>query len=172
MSHTAIWLASLGLLTVFSLSASIAMAEDPKDAATTQPSADLTPRAVAKLVADALRKNDEKDSGIRTAWKFASPDNQKVTGPIDKFIPMVKSLQYQPMLDAKKAEVRELSNDDSTAAELVTLTDANGDKTYYIFQLSKQADGDLKDCWLTDGVVRVEPKPQPRNNTDDGTSPV
>ena len=172
MAHIAAWVAGVGLMIAFSTSASIAMAEDPKLPATTQPSSDLTPKAVAKLVADALRNNDAQDSGIRTAWKFASPGNQKVTGPIERFIPMVKSPQYQPMLDAKKATVRELSNDNSTAAELVVLTDADGIKTYYIFQLSKQTDGDLKDCWMTDGVLRVEPKAQPGNNTPDGTSPV
>jgi hypothetical protein len=172
MARIALWMAGIGLVVAFSVSASIAMADDSKNTATTQPSSDLTPQAVVKLVADALRTNDAKDSGIRTAWKFASPGNQAVTGPIEKFIPMVKSPQYQPMLNAKKADVRELSKGDSTAAELVIFTDANGDKTYYIFQMSKQSDGDLKDCWMTDGVLRVKPKEHPRGNSPDGTSPV
>jgi hypothetical protein len=172
MARIALWMAGIGLMVAFSVSASIATAADPKDTPTTQPSSDLTPREVAKLVADALRNNDAKDSGIRTAWKFASPANQALTGPIEKFIPMVKSPPFQPMLNATKAQVRELSKDDSTAAELVIVTDANGDKTYYIFQMSKQSDGDLKDCWMTDGVLPVKPKPHPPGNPSAGPAPV
>ena len=44
----------------------------------------------------------------------------------------------------------------------MTVTDAAGNKTYFMFQLSKQHDaGPLKDCWMTDGVIRVEPKADP-----------
>jgi hypothetical protein len=122
-------------------------------------------------VVDALRNNDANDTGIKTTFKFASPGNQQVTGPIERFIPMVKSPQYGPMVNSKSAEVRELSVDEDTAQELAIIVDSNGDKAYYIFQLSKQSDGDLKDCWMTDGVIRVEPKDAgPR--LPDGQKPV
>jgi hypothetical protein len=55
--------------------------------------------------------------------------------------------------------VRELGVKDDQAAEMVTVIDAAGQATHYVFQLSKQHDaGPLKDCWMTDGVIRVEPK--------------
>ena len=66
MAHIAVWLTGLGLMLVFSLSASIALADDPKSSPTTQPSPHpgLSPKAVVKIVADALAKNDAGDNGI------------------------------------------------------------------------------------------------------------
>ena len=46
------------------------------------------------------------------------------------------------------------------ATEMVTVIDAAGNVAHYVFELSKQHDdGPLKDCWMTDGVMRVEPRP-------------
>jgi Domain of unknown function (DUF4864) len=181
ITHLAIW--GFCLLAAFSISASIALADGqriPLKDPTTMPSpkADLAPRDVVKIVVDALKKNDANDSGIRTTFKFASPGNQQQTGPIERFIPMVKSPAYQPMINSRSVEVHELSIDETTAEELAIIVDSNGDKAYYIFQLAKQPDGDLKDCWMTDGVVRVEPKdapadkPQPKPDRPGGSTPV
>jgi len=162
--HFAIWLAGVSLMVGFSISASIAFAEGQRldrsgKGPTTLPSPkpELSPKAVTKIVLDALSKNDASDTGIKTTFKFASPGNQQATGPIERFIPMVKSEQYAPLVNSQSNEVRELTVDGDTAAELAVVTDSNGDKAFYIFQLSKQSDGDLKDCWMTDGVMRVEP---------------
>jgi hypothetical protein len=176
MAHIAIWITGLGLMTVFSLSASIALAKDPANSPATQPSPDpgLSPKAVVKIVANALAKNDGNDNGIKLAWKFASPGNQQATGPIERFIPMVKDAEYQPMLNAKSVAVQELARDDDSAAELVTVTDSTGNKAYYIFSMTRQHDGNLQNCWMTDGVIRVEPReqPQPRGLPADGPEPV
>lgn len=156
---SAFWLIGLSAIVVLCQSASIAFsAGDPKPATTQlSPSPELSPKAVAKIIVDALGKNDWKDSGIRTTWKFTSPQNQTVTGPIEKFIPMVKSAAYQPMLNHSAVQMRELTIKGDTAAELAVITDSNGEKAYFIFQMRKQSEGDLKDCWLTDGVMRVQP---------------
>ena len=161
--HFAIWLTGVCLMVVFSSSASIALAAgqrlegNPAPTTLPSPKPELSPKAVTKLVLDALSKNDANDTGIKTTFKFASPGNQQATGPVERFIPMVKSPQYAPLVNSQTNEVRELQVDGDTAAELAVVTDANGDKAFYIFQLSKQADGDLKNCWMTDGVMRVEP---------------
>ena len=55
----------------------------------------------------------------------------------------------------------ELVVKDDQAGQLVVVTDADGNKAYYLFRLSKQADGAFKGCWMTDAVVRVEPKGKP-----------
>jgi hypothetical protein len=163
-----IWFTGVSLMLVFSMSASIAFADgqrpgvDPKGPTTLpSPKPELSPKAVTKIVLDALSKNDANDTGIKTTFKFASPGNQQATGPIERFIPMVKSPQYAPLVNSRSVEVRELTVDEDSAAELAVVTDSNGDKAFFIFQLSKQADGDLKDCWMTDGVMRVEPSGAP-----------
>jgi hypothetical protein len=172
----AIWLSGICLAALFSISASIAFGDGQKprfSAPTTAPSPrpELAPKAVVKIVLDALKANDANDNGIRTTFKFASPANQQATGPIERFIPLVKSPAYLPMINCRSADVRELAidADKGRAAELAIIVDSNGDKAFYVFQLARQTDGDLKDCWMTDGVVRVEPSdPQtkPPGNPD------
>ena len=53
---------------------------------------------------------------------------------------------------------KSLGDDKTTAEQTVTLIAADGDVATYLFRLSKQRDGEFKDCWMTDGVIRVEPK--------------
>ena len=37
-------------------------------------------------------------------WNFASPANKQVTGPIERFIPMVKTPAYEPMLHRSRVQ--------------------------------------------------------------------
>jgi hypothetical protein len=167
---------ALLLIGAVAMTQSIAFADDTRPAATQpSPSPDLAPKEVVKTILDALEKNNANDSGIKTAWKFASPANQKATGPLQRFIPMVKNPAYGALLNHKSAKIREIAVKDDQAAELVTLTDSAGNSAYFVFQLSKQTDAACKDCWMTDGVFRVEPpdgkaKPAPAP-PDDGALP-
>ena len=142
--------------------ASIAFADDHRPPATQPaptPAPQLSPGQVVKVIMSALQANDATDSGIRTTFAFASPSNQQVTGPIDRFIPMVKGPGYAQLLNHKGATVKELGMKGDQAMEMVTVIDAAGNIAHYVFQLSKQRDaGPLKDCWMTDGVIRVRPK--------------
>ena len=184
--HFAVWFSAMCVAVLASLSASITFADGERGAgshktAATMPSPkpDLSPHSVTKLVVEALQKNDANDFGVKVAWKFASPGNQQATGPLEHFIPMVKSPAYLPLVGSQASDVRELAKDEESAAELVIVTDSNGEKAFYIFQLSKQADGDVKDCWMTDGVIRVEPRklppvdpPKQQKKMRDGEFPV
>ncbi len=142
--------------------AAIAFADDPRPTtapAATGPNPQLSPADVVKAVMAALKQNDAADSGIRTTFQFASPANQQMTGPIERFIPLVRNAAYAPLLNHRSADVREVGVKGDQAVEMVTVIDAAGNAAHYVFQLSKQHDaGPLKDCWMTDGVIRVEPK--------------
>jgi hypothetical protein len=131
------------------------------------PDPKLSPQEVVRIVTQALANNDVNDNGIRTAWKFASPANQSMTGPVERFIPMVKSAAYAPMINSKSARYGDAQVQGDQAVELVVLTGADGSKTAYVFQLSRQADGPLKGCWMTDGVVPLRPQDQPHDGTGD-----
>lgn len=122
-----------------------------------QPKPDLLPEQVITIQLQALQHNDtpEKDSGIAVAFRFASPANQAATGPLPKFILLVKNPLYQPMLNHRSVERGPMKIDGDEAQQRVTLVSATGEKAVYIFTLSKQADGPYKDCWMTDGVERV-----------------
>jgi hypothetical protein len=38
---------------------------------------------------------------------------------------------------------------------------------YYLWVLSKQADGAMKDCWMTDAVSPARPPPEEEREDDD-----
>ena len=145
-------------------------AQPPATAPATRPHADPAkqpgprkeygPDQVVQIVMDALQNNDDRDAGIVTTFNFASPGNKRFTGPVERFIPMVRSPAYQPMLNFRSAEYGELSlsEDKLSAEQLVSLVAADGETVGYLFHLSKQPDGEFKGCWMTDGVVRVRPK--------------
>ena len=121
-----------------------------------QPNVELSPEQVVKIQLEALQNNDETNEGIKIAFNFASPDNKRYTGPLNKFIRMVKNPLYRPMLNFKAAEYDPIEISGDTAIQRVVLIDANGQANVYIFSLSKQTDGPCQGCWLTDSVT-VEP---------------
>ena len=155
----------LALTLCLALVAVSAAAEpEAKEEKRPRPDPKLTPGQVVRIVMDALKKNDAKDSGIAVTFDFASPANQKITGPLERFIPMVKGPVYGPMVNHKSAEYGKallLGDEQTAAAVVVTLVDGNGETAVYLFTLSKQEEGDLKDCWMTDGVIRVKPGDDP-----------
>jgi hypothetical protein len=127
-------------------------------AAPQSPSPELRPQEVVRIIVEALRRNDANDSGIRTTWNFASPGNKLVTGPLERFIPLVKNPLYAPLLHYQSVRYGELRNSDTQAAQLVELTSSSGSHAWYLFELTKQSDGPLRNCWMTDGVMRVRPQ--------------
>jgi hypothetical protein len=124
------------------------------------PRAEYGPDQVVQIVMDALQNNDDHDAGIVTTFNFASPGNKRLTGPVERFIPMVRSAAYRSMLNFRSAEFGEmkLSKDKQSAEQTVTLISTDGESVSFIFHLSKQTDGEFKGCWMTDGVVRAPAK--------------
>jgi hypothetical protein len=138
------------------------------------PSPDYRPADVIRIQIQALQHNDDPapDSGVARVFQFASPQNQSKTGPLPKFTAMVKSDTYGVLINHKHAEYGPLRADDQTAQQLVRITAANGSQAMFLFILSKQTDGTYKNCWMTDGVVRIRPEditplaPPPGDNGD------
>jgi hypothetical protein len=127
-----------------------------------QPSPSLTPQEVVQVQIDALRRNDvpNPDAGIERSFRFASPSNRQVTGPLAHFIAIVRSPPYSPLLNSISATVSEFQVEGDEAKVLVQIVSASGQEVYYLFLLSKQQDGECKGCWMTDAVLRLE-----RDNT-------
>ena len=116
------------------------------------PNSAITPKDVVKIQLEGLRQNDlnYKDSGIEQTWKFAHPNNKKVTGPLNNFKRMIKGNSYQMMIDHLSHTITELRITENRAQFEVILLDKN--KIYHKFnwQVEKYLlDGNLKDCWLT-----------------------
>ena len=134
-----------------------AVGNAPDPAPTTQPSPDpspkLTPEDVVRIQMEALRTNDAADAGIATAFKFASPGNKQMTGPVERFGRMVRTPAYALMLNCRSVAYVKPQIDGDHARQLVKVVGGGGETVYYLFILTKQGDGEYKDCWMTDGVT-------------------
>ena len=113
------------------------------------------PERVVEMQLDALAENDSptENAGIKTAYNFASPANRRSTGPLDRFVRMVESPQYAPMIDHVEATAGPIERDETAATQTVTLTGSDDRTVTYEFGLSVQPSGHLSGCWLTDRVV-------------------
>jgi hypothetical protein len=126
------------------------------------PSPSLSPSQVVQTVMESMHRNNDPspDAGIKTAFNFASPANKRQTGPVDRFVQMVRDPMYKPMLDSQAIEYGPLTIEGDAAQQLVTVVDADSRVASYVFSLSRQGNGRYAGCWMTDGVVRVEPMPE------------
>ena len=125
-----------------------------------KPNSDIKPSEVVKIQLTGLQKNDLefKDSGIEQTWKFAHPNNKRVTGPLNNFKMMIKSDSYGMMINHLSHTITELGSSDKWAQFEVIILDK--DKIYYKFswQVEKYtSEGTLKDCWLTTMVSNPIP---------------
>lgn len=124
----------------------------------TEPDAPLTPEQVARIQVEALGRNNTPypDRGIEITWKFASPDNRNVTGPLECFKRMVHNPQYEPMVNHRGAQYENVWVEDDRAGLDVILLSKEGRFVGYKFILSRQLGGSCDGCWMTDGVARFQ----------------
>jgi len=125
-----------------------------------KPSSEIKPEQVIKIQLSALMKNDNlyKDRGIIQTWQFAHPNNQKMTGPLERFKKMIKNDSYSMLLNHLDHEILEVYLSNKVATFEVTVLDK--EKKYYKFkwQVEKyNIEGALKDCWLTTAVSQPMP---------------
>ena len=124
------------------------------------PNSTISPKEVVKIQLSGLQQNDleYKDSGIEQTWKFAHPNNKRVTGPLSNFKMMIKSASYGMMINHLSHTITQLGIEDNWAQFEVVILDKN--KIYHKFnwQVEKYTlDGALKDCWLTTMVSNPIP---------------
>ena len=120
-----------------------------------KPNNGIEPIQVVKIQLKGLMNNDNpsKDSGIEQTWEFAHPNNQRYTGPLNKFKTMLKGDSYSMLLNHKEHKVIEIYSTQEVAMYEVTIMDEN--KKYFKFQWKVEkykSSGPLKNCWLTTSV--------------------
>lgn len=121
-----------------------------------EPAPSLAAQEVVRIQLAALRSSDE--AGIETAFRFASPGNRAVTGPLARFGRMVRSAPYAPLLGHRSATLGEaMALRDGALAVPVVITAADGSAHGFVFLLSRQGDASCDGCWMTDGVVPHPP---------------
>ena len=125
-----------------------------------KPSVNIDPKQVVVIQLNALMKNDSpyKDRGIEQTWEFAHPNNQRMTGPLDRFKRMLKGASYAMLIDHKENTVTEIYKSSTMATYVVVVLDK--DKQYFKFKWKGEKnnkEGNLLDCWLTTAVSQPIP---------------
>ena len=125
-----------------------------------KPSVNIDPKQVVVIQLNALMKNDSpyKDRGIEQTWEFAHPNNQRMTGPLDRFKRMLKGASYSMLIDHKENTVTEIYKSSTMATYEVVVLDK--DKKYFKFKWKVEKnnkEGNLLDCWLTTAVSQPIP---------------
>tara|TARA_B110000091_G_C13381150_1_gene296202 strand:- start:29 stop:532 length:504 start_codon:yes stop_codon:yes gene_type:complete len=125
-----------------------------------KPNNGIEPFQVVKIQLRSLKQNDnpKKDNGIEQTWEFAHPNNQKNTGPLERFKVMIKGKSYGVLLNHLDHKVVEINSSNLRALFEVTVLDK--DKTYYKFNWTVEkytVEGPLKGCWLTTMVSAPKP---------------
>ena len=120
-----------------------------------KPNIEIEPDQVVKIQLNGLMNNDEPnlDYGIKQTWEFAHPLNKKYTGPLARFINLLKSESYKMLINHLDSEIIEVFKSSNQYGFEITIL--GNDKKYYKFQwvVEKYYDeGPLKDCWLTTSV--------------------
>ena len=117
------------------------------------PEPKLKPNDVVRLQLLAMQQNDDSDFGIEVTFRFASPANKKQTGPLKRFISLVRNPSYRPLLNHINATFLELTVEEVFAVQDVIITTSNGERIGYRFRLSIQKGPLCPGCWMTDSVI-------------------
>ena len=125
-----------------------------------KPNSNIEPYKVVKIQLTSLMKNNypSSDNGIKQTWEFAHPNNQKYTGPLEKFKVMLKGDSYKMLLDHLDHKIVKIQVSNGIADYEVTVLDV--EKKYYKFNWRVEKylkEGNLKNCWLTTMVSQPIP---------------
>lgn len=133
-----------------------------------EPAIDLSPRQViaAQLVGlqRAADPHAPDDAGMRVVWNFAAPANQAITGPFERFDAMVRGEPYDVLVGHTTHEIARLDQnpDRPVAQALVAVTHGDNQQVaWFVWMLSRPADGDRAGCWVTDAVYPVDVNNEP-----------
>lgn len=119
---------------------------------TVGPSPRLSPVEVVRIQMTAFAYNDETNSGIEIAYRFASPQNKATIGSVRRFAMMLHSGAYRPMLNPRETMYDDAEISGRRASVRVHLTSEGNYEIVYRFFLSNQETDGCNGCWMTDGV--------------------
>jgi hypothetical protein len=151
----------LSLISVFLIAASLGFLrfDDNYSPNLTKPNKYLEPIDVISIQLNSLQRNNVpfKDAGIEQVWKFAHPNNKKMTGPLEKFKKMLYSKSYKMLIGHENSDITILSENSNKSIYKVFILSNDKKKYSYIWQIEKvNQEGDLKNCWMTTSVSGPE----------------
>lgn len=132
-----------------------------------EPSADLSAQEVVEIQLLGLQAaGTDRKAGIEQVWRFAHPDNRKMTGPIGRFSALFDLPAYAPLIGLQDYVINEGRISETQARFVVTVRAKDGAAYGYIWVLrpvravlnngaqTKENDPDLSASviWMTSAV--------------------
>ena len=121
------------------------------------PTTSLEPEQVLAIQLEALQHNDRPyaDAGIAQIWAFAHPANRMYTGPLSRFMAMLKAPAYRGLLGHHRHSIELMRREERSATFLVTVQTGDSRALGYKWTVEKVEDGEFAGCWMTSGVSRA-----------------
>lgn len=124
-----------------------------------QPTPALNPQEVVAIQLEAFNSSGGETEGIAVAFRFASPSNREVTGPESRFAGMMRTPAYRIMLEYDRVEYAPVIIAGPAAMQRVMLFRDN-EVAVFDFFLRRQSVEPYVDCWMTEGVTRLQLRPR------------
>ena len=118
------------------------------------PNPSLQPKYVIEIQLQSLQRNDEPipDAGITQTWAFAHPNNRLMTGPIERFMLMMKSQNYKNMLYHRDYKIEPVLQTNDRSQFAVSITTSDDQKMTFKWELRKVHTGEFSGSWMTTSV--------------------
>jgi len=117
-----------------------------------KPAENLSAYDVIKIQLNALKNNDDDDTGIKQTWLFAHPDNKKITGPYERFRIMIYGVQYRSLLNHSSHKINLIMNTPNKHIFKIEILAKDKKLLFYEWHVQKASEKNCKDCWFTSGV--------------------
>ena len=122
-----------------------------------KPDDKFNPLEVVDIQLTSLQSNSSDDKGIYQCWLFAHPENKKYTGPIGRFVTMIRSTPYNVLLGSLFFETKLISKNQTEAKVEVFLDGKNKNRYKILWILSKSnISKECTNCWMTTGVSQPQ----------------
>ena len=122
-----------------------------------RPNDKFSPLEVVDIQLTSLQSNSNDNKGIYQCWLFAHPENKKYTGPIRKFVSMIRSTPYDVLLESLFFETKLISKNQTEAKVEVFLDGKNKNRYKILWILSKSnISEECTNCWMTIGVSQPQ----------------
>ncbi|TWU46156.1 hypothetical protein Poly51_55510 [Rubripirellula tenax] len=135
---------------------------------------DYSPVDVVRLQLASIRDSEKNPERLVVCYSLASPDNRRVTGPLNRFAKLFDDERYRPLLGHRSAMIGRAQIRDGVAAVMTTVIAGDGNAYAFHFLLSRHSpfeigigaesavpgttderspDEESEQCWMTNAVI-------------------
>ena len=123
-----------------------------------QPKKTLSAKEVILIQLNALKNNDQNDSGIEQTWLFAHPKNKLATGPYDRFKKMLYDPHYVILLNHYSHQLSLIDSKETEKIYEIKITTKDQRHFFYEWKVEIGSEKNCKSCWFTSAVSFPEIK--------------